>query len=390
MSEAKPDQTASDQRQRKRRRFTRRGVGLTLLILIGIVLMSRAFAPEVITWYVNRTINRSVQYAGRIDDVDLSLWRGAYQIKNVRLIKKGGNTPAPLFECRNIDLAVDWGALMGGQVVGVIRIDAPQINFVDGPSDRGDQVGGGGPWLGMIRDLFPFEINRAEIANGSVHFRAPQAQPPVNVYIDSVQATVNNLRNIQSEIDPLLATINLQGTAMGHAPVELNIRFDPFSYYPTFTLGARVVGLRVTELNDLAKAYGGVDFESGYFDLVVAADCTEGRMEGYAKPLFRNLKVLDIPKDMTEDNVLAFFWESLVGATTGLLQNPPRDQFGTRIPFSGTLQAPQPDVLVSVGNVLRNAFVRAYLPQLDHATLSGHEIRFKPGVLGAAGVGSTQ
>jgi hypothetical protein len=390
VTDSASEKPADEVRKHKRRRITRRSIGLALLILLGITLIARAFAPQVVTWYVNRTINRSIQYTGSIDDIDLSLWRGAYQIKHVRLLKKTGNTPAPLFECQEIDLAVDWSALLGGRVVGVVRVQQPQVNFVDGPSDSGDQTGAGGPWLGIIQDLFPFEINRAELVNGSVHFRAPDAQPPVDVYIHSLNATVSNLRNIQDEIDPLLAKISATGQVMGHAPFELDVQFDPFSYYPTFALAMRVVGLRVRELNDLAKAYGGVDFEAGYFDMVLAADCTEGRLEGYVKPLFRNLKVLDIPKDMTEDNVLEFFWEAIVGVTTNVLQNQPRDQFGTRIPFTGTLQSPEPDLVVSIGNVLRNAFIRAYLPRLDHAVISGNQIQFEPGVLSHVGIETTR
>jgi hypothetical protein len=59
--------------------------------------------------------------------------------------------------------------------------------------------------------------------------------------------------------------------------------------------------------------------------------------------------------------VLQFFWQALVGVTTTGLRNRPRDQFGTLIPFSGDLTATtQADILATIGNVLRNAFVRAY------------------------------
>jgi hypothetical protein len=38
---------------------------------------------------------------------------------------------------------------------------------------------------------------------------------------------------------------------------------------------------------------------------------------------------------------------------------------GTLIPFTGDMSGPTTDVLAGIGNVLRNAFVRAYLPRLQ-------------------------
>ena len=34
--------------------------------------------------------------------------------------------------------------------------------------------------------------------------------------------------------------------------------------------------------------------------------------------------------------------------------------------FTGDVTGPQPDIIVTIGNVLRNAFIRAYLPKLQH------------------------
>ena len=60
----------------------------------------------------------------------------------------------------------------------------PEINFVDAPTEQDSQSGVGGPWLQMIRDLFPFKINSAVgIQDGSVHFRAYQTPKPLDVYL---------------------------------------------------------------------------------------------------------------------------------------------------------------------------------------------------------------
>ena len=62
-------------------------------------------------------------------------------------------------------------------------MDEPELNFVDAPDESSGQSGEGGPWLKMLDDLFPFRINSAIVRNGSVHFRAFQTNPPVDVYL---------------------------------------------------------------------------------------------------------------------------------------------------------------------------------------------------------------
>jgi hypothetical protein len=143
------------------------------------------------------------------------------------------------------------------------------------------------------------------------------------------------------------------------------MKFDPFSYRPSFQLAVRLLGLDVTKINSLARAYGKVDFERGLFDLVVEIQAKEGQLDGYVKPLFRNLKIFSLDPDLKEDNLLEFFWEGLVGVATGVLTNPPRDQFGTEIPLAGQIDNPRYSLLEVIGNVLRNAFIRAYLPRLQ-------------------------
>jgi hypothetical protein len=166
---------------------------------------------------------------------------------------------------------------------------------------------------------------------------------------------------------------------MDHAKLEYKMTLDPFSYHPTFHMATRLLGLDVTKINDLALTYGKFDFKRGWFDLVVETDAKEGQLTGYAKPLFRNLKVFSLTEDLKEDNVLQFFWQALVGAATSLFKNHSRDQFGTLIPFSGDLSgATSADILATVGNVLRNAFIRAYLPRLESGQESIDGLTFEP------------
>jgi len=153
---------------------------------------------------------------------------------------------------------------------------------------------------------------------------------------------------------------------MDQAKLEFKMSLDPFSYRPTFQLALRMLGLDVTKLNELSLTYGKFDFKRGWFDLVVEANSKEGQINGYVKPLFRDLKVFSVTEDMKEGDVLQFFWQALIGAATSALKNYSRDQFGTLIPFTADAsRGTTTDIVATIGNLLRNAFVRAYLPRLE-------------------------
>jgi hypothetical protein len=350
----------------------------TLLVLVVILALARALMPWAVRDYVNRTLDRNPLYSGRIGRVTFHLWRGAYSIDDVNISKTTGNVPVPFFSSKRVDFAIQWGTLLHRKIVGRVLMIQPELNFVQAKSDEESQVGGG-PWLQMIQDLFPFDINRAVVQDGSVHFRVFQSDQPVDVYLSKVELTVDNLSNIRNETKPLVSSVNMTALAMDQAQFELIMTLDPFSYRPTFRVAARLLGLDVTRINDLALTYGKFDFKRGWFDLVVEMQANEGQISGYIKPLFRNLKLFSLSKDLKEDSVLQFFWQAVVGATTAALKNFPRDQFGTVIPFTadatGTTSA---DILATIGNILRNAFIRAYLPLLQNGGQSVEGLQFSP------------
>jgi hypothetical protein len=294
-------------------------------------------------------------------------------------VKTTGNVPVPLFSTKRLDLAIEWPSLMSGKIVGRVAMDQPELNFVDAGEKGESQTGVGGPWLKILEDLFPFKINSLHVNQGSIHFRAFDTDPPVDMYIADLNASIRNLTNIHDEVTPLVSTVEAKGMALGHAPFEYKMKFDPFSYRPTFNVAVRLIGLDVTKTNQLTRAYGAFDFERGWFDLVVEMDAKEGNVEGYIKPLFRNLKVLSLRQDIKEDNVIEFFWEALIGVTTGILKNHPRDQFGTVINFKGDLTTPNTNMIEVIANVLRNAFIRAYLPRLHGQATQDPLLQFSPG-----------
>jgi uncharacterized protein involved in outer membrane biogenesis len=346
-----------------RRRWHVAAIVVTAVILI--LCVARACMPMAVRWYVNRVIDENKLYQGQIGDVTIHLWRGAYSIHDIRLSKVTGNIPVPFIQMDRLDLQIQWSALIHGHIVGQVSMDHPVLNFVDAKDQSQSQFGSDGPWLQMLTDLFPFSLNRVNVHNGEIHFRTYRSKAPVDAYLDQIVATIDDLTNVKNETTPMVTTVTASGMAMDQATFQFKMNLNPFSYRPSFQVATRLLGLDVTKINGLSLAYGGFDFKRGWFDLVIQANAANGQISGYVRPLFRDLQVFRIGQDLKEDNPVQFFWQALVGTTTGVLTNWHRDQFGTQIPFTGDLSAPKPDLLITLGNVLRNAFIRAYLPRIE-------------------------
>jgi uncharacterized protein involved in outer membrane biogenesis len=293
----------------RKRRVWWRALLMAALLLALLATVARAALPSYLQDYVNRTIDQSPDYDGRIGEIDVHLWRGAYTIHDLHIVKTHGGVPVPFFEAPRVSFTLDWRALWKGALRGKMQLQQPRINFVHGASQDQTQTGANQPWLAIIHDLYPFRIDQAEIHDGEIIFRAFHTDPEVDVGLTEVSGVISNLTNIEDSIEAMIARVEATGVVMNSGEFEFDMKFDPHSHRPTFDLAARMLNVDVTELNSLALAYGNFDFERGMFDLAIEVTTKDGFLKGYAKPLFRDLKVLAL-EDIGERDPLQVFWEA--------------------------------------------------------------------------------
>jgi hypothetical protein len=61
-----------------------------------------------------------------------------------------------------------------------------------------------------------------------------------------------------------------------------------------------------------------------------------------------------------------------------VFKNQPHDRLATKIPISGNFEKTDVDLWTSIGGVLRNAFVRALLPNVDRSVRARRKSRRNP------------
>ncbi len=338
---------------------------IVVLSIFVILVVARLFLPYFVKNYVNKTLQNMDGYTGSVKDVDIRLFRGAYVIDSLEILKTGDSIPVPFVEVRKIDLSVHWKALLHGSISGEVIMEKPILNFAvaETKSAKVSQDGSETDWLQTLDELMPMKLNRFEIVDGKISFKDFTTEPNIDIYIDSLQAVATNLSNVVDKSKQLPSTLKVTGNSLGGGLLNVEMKMNVLKKIPDFDLDFSFEHVDLTALNDFIKAYSKTDVERGTFNLYTEMAADNGKLEGYVKPVIQNLKVLDWDKE--KEGFFHKVWEGVVGFVSEIFENQKKDQLATKIPISGDLNNLDVGVLPTVINIFKNAFIKALSKQVD-------------------------
>jgi hypothetical protein len=146
-----------------------------------------------------------------------------------------------------------------------------------------------------------------------------------------------------------------------------NVKLDPYAPKPTFEMKLEMAEVPLTKVNDFAKAYGHFTFEEGTLKVATELSSKNGAFKGYVELVFDHMSIFNPAHD--SDNPIDFIWQGIVGGLTRIIRNHPKDRFGTRVPLSGSFEDPAPEVMTTIVNVFKNAFVKAFEGKLENENI---------------------
>lgn len=344
-----------------------RGLTFTLLGLVLVLAAARIALPYVLEHLVNARLARIEGYIGRVDDIDVSLWRGAYVLRGLDIRRRGGGVETPFFRARRIDFSLAWRELFRGRIVSDIDAREAQLTIVAGPGRARTQTDLDRRWQDVAESLFPINIMRLEITDGLVRYQDRTREPPVDLFITRMRLVAVGLRNRPGDAGAgeFPAEVTVEGESLGGGRLSLHLQAEPLAAQPHFHLGFKLDDVDLRQLNSTLKAYANVDVSRGTFRLAGEMAGRDGGFQGYVKPFFEDL---DFENAADEQEGLGHqIWEGLVAFVTGLVKNHPRDQLATRIPFEGRFGDPKVGVWATFKNIFRHGFVRAFDPTIEHS-----------------------
>lgn len=341
----------------------------TVLGIVVLLIAVHIALPYVVRNYLNDKLADMGAYRGQVTDVDLALWRGAYKINGLNIVKVDGKVPVPFVSVPIIDLSVSWHSLWYDHaVVAEVAFISPQLNFVDGGANKqASQTGEGTDWREQLNKLLPITLNEVRVVDGKISFNNFTSTPKVKIEADKVNASLFNLTNVVDTAGKRDARFEGKALLLGNAPLETTATFDPFSNFDDFDFKLRATNIQLRQMNDFASAYGKFDFNAGDGDIVIEAKANKGQLSGYVKPLLKDVDIFNWQQDVENQNK-GFFrsvWEAVVGASETVLKNQGKNQFATRVELSGSVHKQDISAFQAFLQILRNAFVQAFNTRYD-------------------------
>jgi hypothetical protein len=338
-----------------------------LLAVAGLLIVARLLLPYFVLRYVNKALADMGDYTGHVEDIDIALLRGAYQIDNLVIRKVNGKIKEPFVAIPRSDLSVEWKSLFKGRLVGEIECYEPELNFAFSDDEDARQTGEGADWTQVVRDLLPIQINRFAVVNGAVELTSLVSQPRTDFAIKRLNGELKNISNVEERPGKLPSPVWVTGDVPGYGGT---MRFDADMYLlketPDFDYNLRFTDLQLVKLNPLTKQYANLDFEAGTMSVFSEMAMRDGKLNGYLKPLTKGMKIFNWKEPGEQRSIGRFFTELLAEGGSEVLENQKRDQIATRVPLTGDINNIDTPVWPTLFGVLRNAYVSAFEKKFDN------------------------
>ena len=335
-----------------------------VISIVAVLIVVRIILPHVVLHYSNKTLSTLDGYYGHINDIDLHIYRGAYVIKDIYIdkIDSISKQRVPFLSSKSIDLSVEWKSLFHGRIVGELEITNPVIKFTKDKAEPADIQKDTTDFRKILNDFMPLSINYFKIINGKLQYIDSTSQPKVDIAMTNIQVLAENLSSVE---DSALLPATVKASAnIYKGNFDLKLKIDPLATTPTFDLNAELKNTNLPDLNDFLKAYAKFDVHAGTLSLSTEVASKDNKFVGYVKPVIKDLQVKG-----DEDRHDSFFnklYETLIGAVGVVLKNPEEKQVATKIPIEGEYGVTTLGTWYAILEVLRNAFVQALYPAIDH------------------------
>ena len=346
---------------------------LTVSIIVALIVIT----PFVLKAILNSAISKKIDgYTGKVEHLALEAFSGKITVRSLTL-----NSTTPIEEYKTtlqvpvITIRFEWAQLFRKVLDLTITIEKPVLHFVSEVSER-ESADTPTPdnqqliFKDALEKLMPFKLN-IEVLEGEVRYVNPHTSPrwaatirEINVRIHdfSNRITLSNSCGIECDFKVC------EGTG------DVNFVARPLASTLTLALDFDLKSINLVLLNDLFRAYGKVDINSGTLDLHGKIVIAENVIKGHLSPTLHRLDF--ISRADRSDTIVQKIRERIVAAIFSILFHREKGSLSTFIPIDGRLDDPQLRDEAAILAILRRATIKALTPTVDIKSL-WQKLRFK-------------
>lgn len=335
------------------------------LVILATLIVFRISVPEVIKVAINQKLDEVEGIDGHVTDIDLSLFRGAYQIQGLELFLQQGQGQVPTIAAEELDISILWSALFRGEIVAEVKVDSATLVFIDDVVQEDqikEQAKRSDTWLTLIDFASPVSVDQVDVSNSKLVLINRLGGQQQKNYIENIQGHVTNITNSREFTGDRIANFFFTGDVMGQANATFKGFLNPDTVLPTFDVSFSMQRLPVSYLGDLIDFYTPIDVEAGKVDAAAEIIALNGEVKGYIKagiyhPNIFNWKN-DIRKD--KDGLVNGIFEALIDGFANIFQSGKHDLVAVNVPIKGTVNNTQISMWDAFKSMLHHAFINEY------------------------------
>lgn len=396
---------------------------ISLISIIFISIAVHLCLPPVLKHYLNKGLQNIEGHSGYIEDVDVYLIRGAYSIQGLHLYSEelGGEYPLALID--EIDISIQWIALLSGNLVAQIEFINPELNFViasensysrvsvesaeviDAASDKLEGVENENRrerilerkarkinrekkrenlrnlpdidrtknnfdkiqmtvFRDFLLDQIPLNVNRVEIKNGSINYIDRTSDENVDIRTSEIDFQLNNLTNSKALSESLIADFEGKAIMMNSGEFSIKGALDPYDKDVTIDMDIEMNNFDLKELNNMFMSYANFDVDKGKMSVYAEISTKQGELDGYIKPFIEDLSILNYEEDKHR-SAINLVWQTVLGGSSKLTRNLAHNELATKIPLKGNVTEPDFKLFNTVGNLFLHAIFYSIKPKVD-------------------------
>lgn len=321
------------------------GVGLVVAIL-WVVL------PAMATSYVNRRLANLEDYTGEVESVSFHLLRGAYRVKDIDLRSRRA-PKEPFFSASAIDLSLDGGALLDGNLVAEIDVREPVLDYVAVEEKEEPEK----TWQETMAELAPFRIDRLTIHDGDLSYRSAGASKSARMTLSDVDAVARNLTNSADLADSMFARFQGTGVALGSGNLSFQGRANPSAKRPTFDLEFDLEELALKDATGLLASTAGFRPEGGTLSMDADLSAAGGRVKGMSRASLSGMRVTDIGRE--DEGLAGQLWDRARKVAEPHVGKQRSSNVRVRVPIDTRLDDPAGGIMAAAAEVMQAAMREA-------------------------------
>jgi hypothetical protein len=208
------------------------------------------------------------------------------------------------------------------------------------------------------------KVAHGKVLHSELGFVNLSASPEYRVFMADLNAELDHFSTSLKDLSGGDAVVKLTGRFMGTGRTVVAGTFRPEKPNPDFDLGVQIIKTDMKSLNKVLRAYTDMDVSKGHLSFFSEFSIKNGRVNGYVKPIFKDVEVYD-PNQDSDKAWTKKIYETVIGGVVELLKNEERQQVAAETDVSGPVPSPRADTWQIVGTLIQNAFFKAILPGLE-------------------------